>query len=121
MIKYNCSNGERVSQATIDRRRAKSHLEFVDKPQICWACCRKMANDFDHTIAQARCKVIGKTELIWAVNNQVLSCRLCHSEWESFKSGEYKKHLNYETRIAYLKENDEEGWQKRVTDQEHSE
>lgn len=115
--RYDCSNGQKVSQATIDRKRSESHrkfLELLGANPICEACQNERANDFDHTIAQARCKVIHKTELIWTMANQPMSCRNCHHQWENFKSGEYLNHKNYSERMDYLEQHDPEGFRIRT-------
>jgi len=111
-----CSNGERVSQATIDRRyaeaRKKKH-EGNGRP-MCGGCEERYADHNDHTIAQARCKVIHKTELIWHPGNFEDSCHICHGQWEAFKSGEWLNHKNIEQRLRFLKEHDPEGFKVRI-------
>ncbi len=111
-----CSNGERVSEATIQRRYSQSLKEKHEyqRTKICECCGKRQAMHNDHTIAKARCKVIHKTELIWNPNNYVDSCEICHKEWESFKSGEWVFHLNSGERLRFLKEHDPEGYQVRT-------
>ena len=70
--------------------------------------------DHDHTISQKRCKQIGKPELIWDERNIVYSSRTAHMEWESYKDGMFAKHKNFHERMAFLKEHDIEGWEKRM-------
>lgn len=70
--------------------------------------------DHDHTVAKARCKVLRKTELIWDPENIVYSSRKAHKEWESYQSGEFIKHKNFETRMAFTKLHDPEGFEKRM-------
>lgn len=106
MIKYYCSNGDRVSQATINRRLSQ--------------CYRKMGNpgfpshrDHDHTISQARCKQLHKTELIWDQYNIEFSERQTHTEWESYRSGSFEEHSNVIKRMLFVKKHDREGFMKR--------
>lgn len=86
----------------------------IDNPHPQCGGCGDEPNDFDHTIAKARCKELHKTELIWSTLNQEFSCRLCHRQWEAYKSGDWINHRNVERRLAFLKEHDPEGYQKRI-------
>lgn len=114
-IYYTCSDGERITEATIKRR----YSESIKKKHIgqeyfrCEACGRKAVHN-DHTIAKARCKVIGKSELIYDPLNYVDSCASCHEQWESFKSGDWLLHANYENRLEYMRIYDIEGCRKRI-------
>lgn len=119
MILSYCSNGDRVSQATIDKRyseslRKKYAFAGSQSSVICDGCKKRPSVHSDHTIARARCKQIHKTELIWDPDNYVRSCEKCHREWESFKSGEWTLHLNSEQRLRFLKKHDPEGFRVRV-------
>lgn len=113
MNTYQCSNGERVTQSTIDRlyRQSKkgSRHSF-----ICESCLSSPSQDCSHTISQKRCKEIGKTELIWDEDNWSWDCRKCHEAWESYKSGEFRYHKNYDRRMAFIEKHDSEGYQKRL-------
>lgn len=113
---YYCSDGSRVSQATIDRRYAEARKKKYAGVFARLPCesCGQPGNDNDHTIAQARCKVILKTELIWHPENFPWSCRTCHRQWENFKEGEWIKHGNVEERLRFLKEHDPEGFTVRI-------
>lgn len=119
---YYCSDGSRVSEATIQRRYSvslrTSYIEMSVAP-ICQGCGKARSVHSDHTIAKARCKVLHKTELIWNPGNYVRSCQRCHNEWESFKSGEWTLHLNVEERLRFLKEHDPEGFKIRVEITKH--
>jgi len=110
--KSECSDGTLVTQATIDRNYAKARQKKYAGITCVLPCesCGQPSNDNDHTIAQARCKVIGKTELIWDPKNFPRSCRQCHREWESYKSGAWLKHGNRDERLAYLKKHDPDGY-----------
>ena len=112
---YYCSDGTRVSEATIKRRYEESKRDkYEGYSSIQCEGCEAMSVHNDHTIAKARCKVIHKTELIWHKGNYVRSCEKCHHEWEGFKSGDWVNHKNVESRLQFLKENDPEGYQIRV-------
>lgn len=80
----------------------------------CSGCQSCYWDDHDHTISQKRCKELGKPELITNVDNFEYSCRQCHTEWESYKSGEFIKHKNFERRMAFVKLHDPEVWERRI-------
>lgn len=115
IVTYKCSDGTRVTQGQIDRRRSKAYEQMHD-PSItqCAAYPFISWNDHDHTISQARCKQLGKTELIWDVQNIEFSSRLAHNEWESYGSGCFEEHANVLTRMLYLKRHDPERFEKRM-------
>jgi hypothetical protein len=113
---YYCSNGERISEATIKARysRALQAKHAGTSVFVCAACGQRRAEHNDHTIAKARCKVIHKTELIYDPDNFEDSCSICHSQWENFKSGDWINHNNMEKRLRFLKEHDPEGYRIRI-------
>jgi hypothetical protein len=113
MVKNKCSDGTWVTKQQIRNNYGKARKERYEGVLIapmCEGCGKEKGSDNDHTIAQARCKVIHKTELIWHFGNFVWSCRTCHRQWENFKSGEWVHHNNVEQRLRFLKENDPEGY-----------
>lgn len=117
MIMYFCSDGTRVSQATIDRRYSeslKNKYAFAGAAPMCDGCRKRPSVHSDHTISRARCKVIHKTELIWHPGNYVRSCEECHRGWENIKGLAWVEHLNVEERLLFLKKNDPEGYQLRM-------
>ncbi len=66
-----CSNGERVTNGQIKSRLSEAYKLKRAKQQTthCEGFEGKGAAGFAHIIAQARCKQIGKTELIWDLDN----------------------------------------------------
>jgi len=114
--KYRCSDGEMVSQAQINSRLKKAYeeIEMLCPTGICQAYNHMKADDHDHTISQKRCKELGKTELIWDIDNIEFSCREAHMEWESYKSGYFEDHANVIKRMLYVKKHDTEGFEKRM-------
>lgn len=111
--RYYCSNGERVSQVTINNRRQKRYSEHFELD--CCAGCGGPATCRAHIIAQARCKVLHKTELIWNPENWFLSCNACNSAIESYKSDACYKLFNYNQCLEVLKKYDQEMYLKHVT------
>lgn len=117
-----CTDGSRVAEEVI-QRKLKKIIAFMDATRTmqggsiydCDATgTREMVIDHDHTIAKARCKELGKTELIWDPANIEYSSRKAHKEWESYKNGEFRKHRNFERRMEFMKEHDHEGYTKRM-------
>lgn len=66
-----CSDGTRVTQKEIDKKRSEAYkLKYQDNPHpIDEGFREKRAECTAHIIAQSRCKKIGKTELIWDIDN----------------------------------------------------
>lgn len=110
---YTTSTGAKVTQATIRKNLTATYKGMLVK-YICEACGSSKAVDHDHTISQKRCKELHKTELIWDEANMSFSCRTCHMEYESYKSGKFSYHANCEKRMLYIYEHDTEGFQKRL-------
>lgn len=79
---------------------------------ICECCGEERVGqgNHDHTINQAECRRLGKTELMWDPDNISHSCNKCHAEWEAKKNPAWKKHLNADKRMLYLEKNDPEDW-----------
>jgi hypothetical protein len=96
--KYLCSNGERVSQAVIDRRRSQTYRELYEgEPHpICHGCLRR-AEGSAHIIPQARAKQLGMTELCWLPINIFPSCTRCNGIAENVSSDAILELKNFET------------------------
>lgn len=113
--KYKTSTGKTYTQAGIKNMLSKAYQSKHQSPAPVWCegCNKEPAQDNDHTIAQKRCKELHLTELIWDENNFVSSCRKCHQEWESWKSGAWAHHRNALARLEYLYQYDKEAYNKR--------
>lgn len=112
---YTTSDGRRINQRQINNRRKW----FYDKdranvPGLCAGCGQRPPVDHDHTISQAKCKQLHKTELIFDPKNWVYSCRDCHRQWEAYKSGQWLQHDNAAARLLYLKEHDPQAYNSRI-------
>lgn len=112
-ILYKCSDGTEVTEAQIKSKLSNAYRSTTFS-RVCQCCGSEPARDHDHTLAKARCKVLHKTELIWFYANWSDSCRTCHEQWESLKSGEFTHHLNLIERMTFLREHDFEGFKKRL-------
>lgn len=111
MNRAECEDGTMVSQGTIDRKRSEAYKKkHIGRPRpICGGCEQAMADDNGHIIAQARCKHLHKTNLIWDPNNMTDDCRTCHHVWENFKTGEWRKLKDVDIRVDYLLKHDPQG------------
>lgn len=105
-----CSDGTRVTQAEIAERRLKAYNEkynpFVIYP--CEACGIGRPHSHAHIIPQARCKAIGKTELIWHPDNFFRAHNLCNTILENPKNPEWKNFKNIDKCLAFIKLHDPE-------------
>lgn len=110
--KFYCSDGSKVSQKDINDNLKKLYAT-MPLTANCEAYPHLKANDHDHTISQARCKQLRKTELIWDRDNIALSSRLAHMEWESYRNRRFEEHKNVLQRMLYMKKHDPEGFEKR--------
>lgn len=117
MIRYQCSDGTKVTQSQIDRRYSEAlKIKHSGKNiALCQGCGDRAVHN-DHTISRARCKHLHKTELIWDLGNFVNSCEKCHREWENWKSGMYLAHWNLGSRMMYLRVNDLESYKIRTNE-----
>ena len=81
--KYTCSNGERVSQATIDRRRSETYKRiYAGEPHpLCG--CGEPAQGTAHLVPQKICKDNGITEYCWLEINMVPACHRCNQKIEN--------------------------------------
>jgi hypothetical protein len=107
---YYCSDGTRVSQATIDRRRSQTYRDaYGDQPKQ-YCRCGKVAQGSSHIVSQMRCKHLQKSDLIWLRKNFVPACNSCNSRWESND----EKVPGYDDFMEVMRELDLEGYLKRI-------
>jgi len=93
--KYLCSDGSKVTQAQIDNKRSEAYRNrYSDNPAIWCDGCGQRCQCSAHIISQARCKQIGKTELIWTHENFFPSCFKCNAAIENPKGQEWKSLKN---------------------------
>ena len=111
--KYLCSNGEKVTEATIQSKLSKAYKDhYLFEPRGACEGCGETATCTAHIIPKARCKQIGKTELIWKPVNWFRSCYKCNAIAENPKSDEIKELLNYQTILKVTKQYDTERYRK---------
>lgn len=100
-----CSDGTRVTQEEINGMMIP-HRTMMG--QACQGCGIKIAVCKAHIIPRARCKVIGKTELIWEPQNMFDSCFNCNSAIENPKGEAWKKLKNINYCLAFIELHDKE-------------
>lgn len=108
-IYYKCSNGERVTQATIDRRLSEAYRKrYEDGHAVCEET-GKCAEGSSHIISQKRCKQLHLTDLIWNPENFFPATNEINRQWEN-NNTELK---NYEKYMKVVEKYDPEGYRKR--------
>lgn len=108
-----CSDGSRVSQATINARYYEARKEKYSGA-IAFRCagCGQACNGSAHIIAQARCKVLHKTELIWNPKNFFPACEQCNRAIENPNGEAWKKLNNIEECLEFISIHDQELYMK---------
>lgn len=122
--KFHCSDGTIVSQVEIKRRYAETCDKIKQtRPQICQGSGRSdVPLSFSHTISQADCKSLGKTELIWNEDNIEIEGfeaptsrpEMAHNIWEVGTIDQKIMLLNFERKLNYIERHDPEGYIKLV-------
>lgn len=114
---YLCSNGERISQSTIERRLKETYnLMDNTREAVCESCgASQWPLSHSHIISRDRAKKIKKTELIWNAQNILIECyggkNTCHELTE--KGLNYcKNHFTFQYKLAILQEYDVEAYNK---------
>lgn len=108
-----CSDGSRVSQTSIvSRYQAARRKRYSDSGTLSCHGCGSMCNGSAHIIAQARCKVLHKTELIWDTRNFFPACSQCNLAIENPKGEAWKSLRNIEYCLSWIEQNDTELYNK---------
>lgn len=90
MTTYSKSNGERITQIELDKRIREAKQikkdEFFDQwgYYFCETCksSNKSRYDMSHDVSVQECKMSGKTELAYDVDNLKIRCRECHNKYD---------------------------------------
>lgn len=105
---YRCSDGSKVSEATIQKKLSESYREtYTFNPKPYCMGCGKQAAGSAHIIPRARLKEIGRTELIWNPIMYFPACHSCNSKIEGYK-GDFKSLKNWENCLKIMKIYDSE-------------
>lgn len=104
-----------MKQSTIDRNYRKSKHEVAMEVQFCESCGRTdRPLSISHIISRARCKQIGKPELIYDPGNLVVECyeaptsypKACHNIWETGTMAQRENLTTYERKKEYIRRHD---------------
>jgi|SRR5690242_20964972 len=111
---YYCSDGSRVSEATIKKRYSEAiQRAYVGSPQqVCRGCNQQPACGSAHTIARARLKQIHKTELIWDRRLFWPACHGCNRAIENPAGDEWKELKNISQLLPVIQEHDPDLYRK---------
>lgn len=93
---FECSDGERVTQAQINYRLDKAYDEAEYDCFYCYGCGCYPADGHAHIVPKARCKQLNKTELIWLKVNFFPACNKCNSICENVSSPAIMQLNNYQ-------------------------
>lgn len=100
-----CSDGSRVAQVTINSMRSICYdqMQSYGHTFNCEGCGVSLYEpSHAHIIPQARCKQLGKTELIWNPENIFFACHTCNAIAENVSSPAITKLRNYPRIKAFL-------------------
>lgn len=122
--KYRCSDGTLVSQVEIKWRLSITTDKIKEsRLPICQGLGKGgVPLSFSHTISQARCKELGKTELIWDEDNIELeefqaptsNPTAAHNIWEVGSIEKKISLLNFERKLKYICIHDPQEYNKLV-------
>lgn len=111
---FKCSDGGKVTDSGVRAMLAQAYLirdELFPYVQ-CEGCKKELATCHAHIIAKAECKRIGKTELIWDINNFFNSCWSCNTAIENPKGNEWKQLKNIDKCLKFIAQHHYELFQK---------
>ena len=101
---YYCSDGSRVSEATIKRKLSEAYRKKYDgEPHpLCEGCGLVSAQGSAHIVPKAELKELHMTELIWNPIMFFPACHSCNSIAENPSSDDFKKLRNLDTILSVL-------------------
>lgn len=115
---YRCSDGTLVTQSEITAhyRIIQDHISNI-RDAVCQGTGRRdLPLSFSHTISRARCKELGKSELIWDENNieveSMGASDSAHYIWEHGNLEMKKTLLNFKKKLEYIELHDQQTYQK---------
>lgn len=103
------SDGERLTEEIIRQRYATSRRSKYGDQKVrkCHGCGTDCTGNA-HIIAKARCKQIGKTELIWDKGNYFPACSECNQAIENPNGKAWKSLMNIDYCLSFIKLHDPE-------------
>lgn len=120
--RYKTSQGQILSQAEVNYNY-KETCYLIDqiREPVCEGCGRGgIPLSHSHTISRARCKELGKIELIWDAANLFFECwsaptsnpTTCHGIWELSVLEKKKRLFNFDRKMEYLQIHDPETYKR---------
>jgi len=110
-IYYYCSDGARVTQATIDKNLSRAYRDrYEGEPHPRCEETGVAAECSSHIISQKRCKELHMTELIWNPINFFPATHNVNSRWESNDT----TLRNYNEYMDVVRKFDPIGYEKRL-------
>lgn len=105
-----CSDGTRVTQYEINALLDQAYSLKYDRNILypCEGCGAFFVKNHAHIIPQARCKNIGKTELIWNPDNFFRADHTCNRAIENPNGKEWKRLKNIDHCLSFIKQHDPE-------------
>lgn len=103
-----CSDGTRVNESQVRNRLFKAYKWSSYTEQGICLGCGQQAEGHAHIISKRRCKLKGKTELIWNPENYFEACNKCNSAIENHKGKDWQLLLNIQKCLAFIKQHDPE-------------
>lgn len=101
-----CSDGTKLTQTQISNRLKRAYKKSAYTESLYCLGCGNRAQGHAHIISQARCKRIGKTELIWNPDNYFEACNACNMAIENPKGRQWKYLKNIDQCLLFIKEHD---------------
>lgn len=115
MIKYYCSDGSRVSEATIKKKLSEAYRKkYWNGHPVCESCGLKQAQGSAHLLPKARLKSLHLTEKIWDEEFFVPACHECNLLLEAIYSDEIKNSMCYSKLLKLTEKYDPERYKKLI-------
>lgn len=106
-----CSDGTKVSEATIQRRLSQAYRKkYEGNPHPRCTETGERAQGSSHIISQKRCRQLHKTELIWHPDNFFPATHEVNRRWENND----QTLPNYWKYMKFVEKHDPEGYKKRI-------
>lgn len=109
---YYCSDGSKVSEATIKKNLSKAYREKYGSQFAICEGCGGQAQGSAHIIPKARCKSLKMTQLIWNPLNFFPACHVCNRAIENPKGEGWKQLRNKDECLNVIKQYDPELYEK---------
>lgn len=103
-----CSDGTRVNESQVRNKLFKAYKWSSYTEQGICLGCGQQAEGHAHIISKRRCKLKGRTELIWNPENYFEACNKCNMAIENHKGKDWQSLFNIEKCLSFIKQHDPE-------------